>query len=209
MKTFKFEETNIYDLLLPDISQHNHSVRYENYLLIVKAVFEGIAEWMQKAKTTKNPIGVAVTDLRGDTIMISYCKYLEPSEDQDETAGSWLIDFSFNPEDMPENAKVLDVKDSIIYTFVNTALSKWDFKIASLEIFSAFTISLISRIIMFLDVNVTDDEPISLVHEYFTASAAVENGKKVMGITVEEEIKNIVKGEGDEALSNEKLKATV
>lgn len=202
-----FKETDIFQGFSTLIQQHNMHTSLELYEMTTKGVFMGIGKFLAMSKNTKTPVAFTVTDFKGNVIFVAYCNHVDAAEDQDETKGSWLVDFSFNEEDIPKDAKVTDVKDPIIYNPFDTAARATGYYYVNNSDLIAIIISIFRSLVDWLDVNARENEEVEIEYEgVFTAKVAVENGEKVMGIVVAEEIKNVVKSDGDDLLSKDEVK---
>ncbi len=203
----QFKESDLFQSFSAMIQPHNLFTSAELFELTTKGVFYGIAQFLSMSKNTKTPVAFTVTDFKGNIVFVGYCKHIEAAEDQDETAGSWVIDFSFKEEDIPADARITDVKDPSIFTIFDSAARSVGYYYCNNSDLIAIIISLFRCIVDWLDVNAKNNEEINLIYDgLFTATVVVENDEKVTGIVVSEEVKNLVKGEGDDLLAKAEVK---
>jgi hypothetical protein len=202
------QETSIYQAysaqLQKDLDLYASMAHFE---MMVKGVFTGISKYLSDTKTVELPTVLTITDYKGDTVFTASCEYDEAVEGQDETTGSWLINVKFGGGELPEKAKIVDIKEPACFkAFVDGAKMNGYEYLKESDIISIAIITM-RTITDWLDANASDSEIVSVEQPgVFTAKVAVEGGEKVFGIELAEEIKKIVKGTGDELLSKAPVK---
>lgn len=196
-------ETNIYQGFSIMLQEHGMSCDTLQHEYSTKGVFNGLAVFLRDCKNIKEAVCLTITDFKGEMLIAAYCKYIAPVDgESDETAGSWLIDYTFNKEDIPENAKITDIKEPACFNAFNVGADMvgYEYKLESDIIIIA--IATIKSIVDWLDTNAKETEEVSVEHPgLFTATVVVEKGVKIIGIVVDEELKGITKGAGDDLLS--------
>lgn len=162
-----------------------------------RVLFTSIADTLKyhEAKDAKR-IGMSIKDDKGHMKLGAILNFRAPEEGSDEDSGNWYLEMTFDPEDM----KDLDVDvDNHTEVFV-TCASKNAYDIANGRfrttemMFDVFNTA-IDTLKDYLDQNVDMGEVEVTLRGIFTASAAVEDGKKIMSIVPGEIIKQIIKND--------------
>ena len=164
---------------------------------IYRVLFTSIADTLKyhEAKDAKR-IGMSIKDDKGHMKLGAILNFRAPEEGSEEDSGNWYLEMTFDPEDM----KDLDVDvDNHTEVFV-TCASKNAYDIANGRfrttemMFDVFNTA-IDTLKDFLDVSVDQGELEVTLRGIFTASVAVEDGKKIMSIVPGEIIKQIIKND--------------
>ncbi len=165
---------------------------------IYRVLFQSIADTLKfhETKDAKR-IGMSIKDDKGHMKLGAILNYIEPEEGSEDDSGNWYLEMTFNPEDM----KDLDVDiDNHTEIFIQCA-AKNLFEIASgrfrsTEImFNVFTTA-IDTLVDYLNTTVeaNGEAEVSLMG-VFTASAAIEDGQKIISIVPGEVIKQGIKND--------------
>lgn len=167
-----------------------------NTATIFRVMFTAIADIL-KSKQDKNVTrtGFTMKDDKGNFKLGAIMTYRKPDAEEDDDSGNWYLEFTLDPEDMVDIDKEYDN-----HTFEFTVVANDEaHRIAGARFNDVKYIHImfgciVDTIVDFLDANVSESEDVSVtLNGVFTASAAIENGIKVMSIVPGEIIKQIIK----------------
>ena len=153
-----------------------------------------------KSKEEKS-CAVAINDLKGNMRFAAIVRYHENEEDP-ERPGNWSYEMTFNPEDIKDVVNVYVTTDVRFVKVLQEVTYNLKFiKYNSVAMIEELLQSFVDSITEFLDSNAKQDEAVDLVFDgFFTASVAVEDGEKVMGIVPDGAMKRLIKD--DSSLEN-------
>lgn len=196
---FEFEQTSI-------PSQYSINLK-DNYGLLwvdsrtadfYRVLFSAIADTL-KIYQDKNlaRIGMTMKDDKGNFKFGAILNYKKPEEGSEDDSGNWYLEFTFDAEDMVDIDKEIDNHSD---TFVRCATQEAQIitygRFRDVNCMYNMFNTAIDTLIGFMDANVTETDELEVtLRGVFTATAAVENGKKVMAIVPGECIKQIIKGD--------------
>lgn len=168
-----------------------------------KAMMCGATAFLATVKSTKTPMALTVTDTENNFIVGAVVQYNESPEEVDETSGNWNYFWTFNKEDIPEDAVEYDIKSEKTHKIVMEAA----FQYASAKyngsqgLIEMFTIAF-NTLKDYLMEAAQEGDTYELVDPgVFTAQSAVEDGEKVISIIPDGLIKKLIKD--DSALEKE------
>lgn len=191
----KFESTNIANEMTKQMNI-KHNFVWDNSFSIdtVKLLISGCAKYLGhvKSKTAVKAIRIADQNFHFGA-MVSFM----PS-DEDETKGSFNLSFTFNPEDIPKDAEVVDISDPT----ANHIFYQEAFQVYKMNFFSSsnassnnMEIALIEAaeaIKEYLRANANTDPNLEF-DDYFTATVETDGDKNYYAITPAAVIKQYVK----------------
>ena len=150
-----------------------------------------------KSKEEKS-CAVAINDLKGNMRIVRY----HENEEDPERPGNWSYEMTFNPEDIKDVVNVYVTTDVRFVKVLQEVTYNLKFiKYNSVAMMEELLQSFVDSITEFLDSNAKQDEAVDLVFDgFFTASVAVEDGEKVMGIVPDGAMKRLIKD--DSSLEN-------
>ena len=198
-KPFEFEQTSIpsqYSINLKD----NFGILWVDSRTadLYRTLFATIADVLKynQSKDAKR-IGMTMKDDKGHFKFGAILTFKEPEADSEEDSGNWYLEFTLNPEDMTDLAVDVDNHSDV---FVRCAAEEANNicygRFRSTEIMYNVFNCAIDTLVQFLDVNATETEVVDVtLRGIFTASVAIEDGKKVMSIVPGEYIKQIIKND--------------
>lgn len=201
-------ETSIYQTfstqLQRDLELYASLAHFE---MMEKGIIAGIGVFLCKTKAVESPTVLTITDYKGDCLLAASVEYDPAAEGQSETAGSWLINVRFDNKKIPDKARIVDIKEPACFAaFVQAARMNGYEYLKEADIIS-ISIIVVRTLLDWLDANASDSEPVSVeLPGAYTAKVVVEKGEKIYGIELQEEIKTIIKGSGDELLSKAAVK---
>lgn len=193
----KFEETSIPQTLSVHESGKGYNVDPNEVHFLVKTYIAGISDFIALVKTTAHPAAVSVQDLKGNFIFAAIISYNEAENEDEAASGNWNYVFTFNSEDVPEDAVVYQISTAQ----VADTISKRGFDLCRLTFTEAqfcaeLAIDTFNSIKNFLDQNApsVEGEKFSIeLDGYFEASVEIENGEKVFSILPKGEMKSLIK----------------
>lgn len=162
---------------------------------ITKIIFNGITDYLALGKNKTVPQVVLVQDIKGNNIAFGCVRYCE-SDSEEDGEGSWEYFWSFNTEDIPENATVYTIdNEAVLKVIARRGHNMCKMVVGVLNYLSIATVLIMNAIHDTLDQqNVANGETFTLdLPGYFEASVSVENGEKVFSITPKEEMKVLIK----------------
>ncbi len=160
---------------------------------MMKVPVHAFSKYLGIKKSTEDENGTALVlrDETGNFVLAGVVKYHKP-ENEDQ-AGNWSYEFTFNEEDIKEAHQYLVSDSSFIELFsrvaINYSLAIKDEKYIT-DLVYGFFIALKNL----LDENVSPTEEFELELEgYFVASSAIEGDEKVFSIVPSGEMKRLIK----------------
>jgi hypothetical protein len=194
----EIKDTSIYQGYSTLLKSDNLMMSEIQFDLNLKAFFEGVAEYLGSAKKTDTPVALVVSDFQGNMIVAGYCLYDRPEEaaDNDEATGNWLVDFTFNKEDIPANAEKVEIKEPACYFAFKKSANNNGFYYKFESDIIVLNVAVAKAIVDWLDANAVEGEVVEIKADgIFSAKVEVINGEKVLGIKIAEEVKDIAKGD--------------
>lgn len=197
MKQFEFEQTSIpsqYSINLKD----NLNIAWLDSRTadMYRTLFVSIAMVLKhhQSKDAKR-IGMIMKDEKGHFKMGAILVYKEPEEDSEEDSGNWYLEFTLDPEDMNNlDVEIDNHSDVFKRCAADRAYHICYGRFRSTEIMHNMFNCAIDTLVQFLDTNANEAEDMDVtLRGIFTASVAIEDGKKVMSIVPGEFVKQVIK----------------
>lgn len=198
-KTFEFEQTSIPGQLTINLKDNFSYIWVDSrsadfYRVIFYTLADVLAASCER-NTTFNKAGLKVKDDKGNFIIGAILKYQKPEEDSEEDSGNTYLSFTFDENDMTDLDIETDNHSDIFFrcAAMNAeSISAGRFRNTDI-MYNMFSCA-IDTLIQFLDTNASETEEVDVVlRGTFTASVAVEGGKKIMSIVPGEVVKQRVK----------------
>ena len=164
---------------------------------IADILFTTVSNILKMTKSTDAPTVFKFEDM-GNTIAVAVVSYHE-NEDKNKP-GNWSYIWSFDENDIPENARVTSISDPTVYTnFVGYAGSKYSMGFESHETMIPVMNYLLQTINNYLISNSTTEAETAVELEgIFQARSITEpSGEVVCSIEVVGETKAIIKSDED------------
>lgn len=168
-----------------------------NAELMYKGMFTSFAFMLRNYRNTSEPrVGFKFKDDKNNFKFGAILNFKAPNEDSEEDSGNWYLEFTFYEEDMKDLDKEIDNYSDIYVYAASTAFSELKGRWKSIEWMNQSIVCAIDTLREFLDANASETEEFSIeVDGFFTATVAVENGKKVFGIVPGYHIKQLIKSD--------------
>lgn len=198
-KVFEFGETSIPEQFCIDLKD-NFGILWVNSRAadFYRTVFASIADTLKIHQSKNSPrIGLTMKDDKGHFKLGAILNYQKPEEDSEEDSGNWYLEFTLDEADMTDLDISTDTHSDIFVRCAAEEASNICYgRFRSVEIMYNMYNCAIDNIIKFLDVNASEAEEVEVsLRGIFTASVAIEGGKKIMSIVPGEYIKQIVKND--------------
>lgn len=197
-RTFDFEKTSIpsqYGIDLYD----NHGLTWVDTRSadIYRVLFTSIADCLKfKERKDAKRIGFSMKDAKGNIKLGAILSYKAPEEGSEEDSGNWYLEMTFDPEDMKDlDIDIDNHSDEFVTHAANNAHEIANGRFRTTEMMFNVFDTAIDTLKNFLDFNVEAGDLEVTLRGIFTASAAIEDGKKVLSIVPGEIIKQIIKND--------------
>ena len=161
---------------------------------IADVIFSSIASVLNNVKNPNNPSAFIINKQDGSFIAAAVCQYFKNEEDE-KKPGNWSLIFTFNEEDIPENAAIYKLTDSQTHShFRAIAGDKYHFQFATPESVIILPSYFFTQLYKWLDENAKENEEVCINFEgVFQARVAIEGGEKVFAVEPDGEIKVLIK----------------
>lgn len=168
---------------------------------IYNILFYGVSNLLKANESKANPTSFVVTDIKGKPIASATVEYHDNADDTDNP-GNWSLTWSFDPEDIPENAEKLDLQNDLTHSYFRTvAGEKYFMKFFDRTCIITLLSFAVEQLYKWLDENAKEGEEVVVdLDGVFTAKVNVEDGKKIFAIIPSGEVKSIIKN--DAAIDN-------
>ncbi len=156
-------------------------------------VFEGISNLLGVIKSKACPKAFVFKDFNKEFLAAAVIEY-EPNEDPKQP-GSWNYYWTWNEEDVPENADKTDANqaENASY-FRGVAQGKYSFGFNNMDAIYTCTTYFLKVVKDWLNNNASDKEVVGVeLDGVFQARVAIENDEKVMSIEPDGEMKKLIK----------------
>lgn len=193
------EVKNIMDTQIPDIfstglyTELNYDVPRHATDKLLYVMIMGVAEILHDVKTKEHPIAFTFEENNGEFIAASVVQHMA-NEDDPSKPGSWNITWTFDKDDVPKDAeKITPYDTNLISYFRNLAHSKFGMGFYAPDYVGDTMKYLLKVIKNYLHENVKEDQEVGVRDDVAIFRASVEDGKVVIGLTLDGEAKQLVK----------------
>lgn len=161
--------------------------------MIFDTLFTGVANLLNQTKTMDKPVAYVFETVDKRFVAASVVQYFENSDEKNP--GNWSLVWTFNEEDIPENALRISINDAQSHSYIKTAaIDKHNFKYDDIDSLVTCNVSALELLKKWLDENAKENTEVMIeLDGVFQARVAVENGEKVFAIEPAGEIKNLIK----------------
>lgn len=161
---------------------------------IADILFTATSQCLGDVKTKNHPVAFVFKRNNNDFIAGAVIKYM-PNEDDKSKPGSWSYVWTWDKDDIPADATLMDMNSLNCYeTFRAVAANKYS--LAFKNILAIYEVSryFLETVSKWLDDNANDAEEIGVTLEgVFVATAIVEDGTIYKSLVPEGEIKKLIK----------------
>ena len=164
---------------------------------IYKILFQAIASDLKLNQDKDYPrIGFKFTDDKGQFKFGAVLNYNKPEESNEDDGGSFYLEYTFYEEDMTDIDKEITNHSSDFKVCMVQCSLENHAKFRTSEAIFNVTEMAVDVLKKYLDINASETETVDLVLTgIFTASVAIEDGKKVYSIVPGETVKQIIKND--------------
>ena len=200
-KEFEFEQTSIPSQLSINLKDNFAMLWLDTRSAdLYRVIFTAIADVLKhnQSKDAKR-IGFVMKDDKGHFKFGAVLNYREPDAESEEDSGNWYLEFTFDPEDMDDLSVELDNHSDIFVRCASLEAQNICYgRFRNVEIMYNMFNCAIDTLVQFLDTQASESEIVDVrLRGIFTASVAIEEGKKIMSIVPGELIKQIIKNDSD------------
>ena len=165
---------------------------------LYRVLFASIADTLKiNQKKEYSRIGMSMKDDKGNFKLGAILNFRKPEEGAEEDTGNWYLEMTFYPEDMTNlDLEVDNHSDIFVRCAANEANTIAYARFRSVDIMYNMFNCVIDTLTTFLDQYAREGEEYSVqLQGIFTASVAIEDGKKIMSIVPGEYIKQLIKND--------------
>lgn len=194
----KFKETNILEDFSKALAQQCFLIGPSHTPRIATVLFHGVSSCLGDMKNTTIPKAIVFRALDHSFLAGAKVEYIANVDDPtNPAAGRWDYTWTFVEDDLKGCDCVEVANNSLVTTyFISSGISLYNMKFAGPDLCALMMTMMIEFIINWLKENATESETAVLTLEgVFNASAVVENGKIVMGIVPDGEMKVLIKND--------------
>lgn len=161
-----------------------------------KVAMSGITDYLNTVKNKTTPSVILVQDLKGNKIIFACVQYI-PSENEDEEAtGSWTYFWSWNTEDIPENATIYTIdQEQVQKVILQRGYDLCKMTVPTLSYISQLSSYMFSLIHDTLDQQAVEEGGTWVLEMdgFFEATVSVQNGEKIYSFEPKGEMKLLIK----------------
>lgn len=163
-----------------------------------KILFLGMADYIKSLRNKDKTAVVAIDDTQGKIMMWLKLEWMPGCEDDPD--GSWNPSWGFDEAELGDQSNLVIWRSSNNNDLITAAKNRGEAERIEfpepLHIITAYRC--FAKVLKsWLDTNARADEEVALVHEnYYKATVTVINDEKVFTFSSEEELTNIMKGDG-------------
>jgi hypothetical protein len=162
--------------------------------VVADILFTGVAECLGDIKTRETPVAFVFQENNLDFIAGALIQYM-PNEDDPTLPGSWSYTWTWNKDDIPEDAVIRTTNDvGLSSYFRGVSQSKYGMAFENSAAVTEVLRTFMLTVRQWLDENASETEEVGVEAEgVFQASVVVENGEKIFALIPEGEIKKLIK----------------
>lgn len=191
----EMKETQMYQSVITEAGLIGWDLTLTEVDMLTKITFNGITDYLSLSKNKDVPQVVLVQDIKGNNIAFG-CVHYDRAEGDEEADGSWEYFWSFNTEDIPENATVYTIdNEAVLKVIAKRGHNMARLTLGVLNYLAIITVIIINAVRDTLDQqNLANEESFTLdLPGFYEATVTVENGEKVFSILPKEEMKVLIK----------------
>ena len=173
-------------------SEKSMDLSWEHAGKILDVLVTGVTEVLSSIKSKSYPVAFVFNEANDEFIAAAMVEYIEGNKGE---VGSWAYSWTFNKEDIPENArKVTPYDQEFIQFFRSTAFNKYSMLFDQPDFHAILFCYLLSVIKKYLLDNASETEEWGVkLDGVIQFRVAIENGEKVLSAEADGEIKQLIK----------------
>ena len=192
--------TNIYDTSFPSnwsekmAYQYNWDLRPEFVTKILECIFVATSEILSSAKLAEKPVALTYREANKQLTAAAIVQFF-PNNDDPTKPGNWSLVWTFDENDIPADAQVIEGTDPNVYVYYKAVGgAKFNLEYDSSDVINTLNVGTLSEIKKWLDENAKENDEVGIsLDGVFQARVAVEGGIKVFAIEPAGEIKMLIK----------------
>lgn len=192
-------QKKLMETTLPEIYQRivdeeaNQIVDASQTSKIADVAFTGVSNCLSNMKLKEKPIAFVFEELNGNFDAGAVVKFHDGGNDAGD---NWSYVWTFNQEDIPEDAKVIKMADLPAHQYFNAVSGeKYRFSIKDFCIVDLYT-KFFKVLSAWLDENASKDEEVSIVLDgVFEARVVVDGEEIIKSIEPSGEMKTLIKND--------------
>ena len=194
MASYKFFDTTLpanYSKTL--VEEFNADLAPEYTDKVMDTVISATVTVLNVIKSKKKPAAFKFARPDKSFVAAGIVQFFENSDKKNP--GNWNLVFTFNEDDIPDDATVVDLTDPTYHAyFVSIAGEKHRFNFATPTHLINLAVQTYDQIHKWLDENAKEGEEMSIeLPGTFQARVAVEGGEKVFALEPDGEVKQLIK----------------
>lgn len=161
---------------------------------IYDILFTASANLLSNIKSKEKPAALVLKAVNGVFIAAGFVQYFENADDANQP-GNWSLAWTFNEEDVPENALICSLGDGQVQPyFISYAGDKFGLQFKDSAAFESLLVESVIYLKKWLDENASETEEVKIeLDGVFVGRVAVENGEKVFAIEMDGLVKQLIK----------------
>lgn len=190
----KLLDTQLPALYSESLLQKAWNVPPEYVDRVYNILFCATADLLSSIKSKEKPAAFVINNVGGAFVAAGIVQYFEG---EDGNPGNWSLAWTFNEEDIPENATIAYLSNSQTHPyFIATAGSKYSIQFEDAAAITTTMSECMIQLKKWLDENAREGEETTIEADgIFEAKSIVENGVKVFSVTPDGLIKQLIKSD--------------
>ena len=190
-------DTSIPKAFSDTLLQYSFTLAADHTAKILTTMVNGISDCLGDIKSKEYPVAYVIEETNLDFILGAVVEY-HPNEDP-SLPGNWSYIWTFDKSDIPENARVVTLKDVDMMSYFRAdAAKKYSMGFETQDAFITCNMVLARTISNFLDTNAKEGEELTIVQDgAIQFRCAVEGGHVVKSAEPIGEVKVLIKGDAD------------
>lgn len=192
-----FKDTKIPQIYSAGLySEKGYDVAAEHAFKVLDIMVTGVTECLSDIKSKDFPVVFMFKQNNEEFIAAAIVQYF-PNEDDMSQPGNWNYSWTFDKEDIPDNARMVYPSDNnMISYFRTTGTTKYGMVLEKADYASDIFRFLLATIKKWLDDNASETEVATVKYDgLIQFRVAVEDGEKVYSAEVDGEVKQIIKND--------------
>lgn len=192
----KFKETSILEDFSRALAQQSFLIGPAHTPRVATVLFHGVSRCLSAVKNTTIPKAIVFRSMDHSFLAGAKVEYIVNADDpSNPSAGRWDYTWTFYEEDL-KGCDCIDVSSNNLVStyFISSGSDLYNMRFAGQDLCIMMMTLMIEMIINWLRENASESEPAILTLDgVFKATATVENGKTIMGIVPDGEMKILIK----------------
>jgi hypothetical protein len=155
-------------------------------------LFYGVAHVLKDNMSKEAPTSFLITEVMGKPIAAATVEYFNGEGNK---PGNWSLVWTFNPDEIPENANKIDLQNDLTHPyFREIAGTKYGMRFHDKSAIVVLMTYIVEQLYKWLDENAKEGEVVDIeLDNIFTAKVEIVDGTKVFAVDPAGEVKTIIK----------------